>query len=530
MTLRPSPQNTRRALLAAGCFGLAVLAACGPPKRRVIEFGTDERFMTDDVRSAKALEAAKAAQRRGPAELPPPTMAPRDVRAALWDIRARQVRGEGGKALDDYYDRADQVKSLEARFLAAAAIPDEDEQWNALKRIADEQPKFYWVHAGIASIYATWKVRDQAEKEVNACFEHGPDVPYTYTIRGNLYRNVGEHNLALRDYDTALRFDPADADARTGRALSRKALGQAKDLNTELERALQDLPTQYEAALELAQLYDSGGNVRAARSAWERVEKLAPKDRGAKLALARLRGDDDLGGAIKAYEEAGKLQPLTKPELESLAKLYRQMGGRSEDETRTLETILKLDTKELGALRRLAELAETSGNIERMETRYKAILNVVEKDAAALYGLARVAESRTNFREAIGLYAAARDAGDVERSSADVGRLLAACFVPEKPLTGRDLTGMYRAVSASLEKVWEKRKADNPALEGSIKMKIENDGEGHATKVDLVDDGLKDPVLEAHLYYVLIQGAWPKLGPKDPRKFSLKFDLPPLKQ
>lgn len=529
MTLRPTPTTTRRALLAAGCFGLALVAACGPPKRRVIEFGTDERFMTDDVRSAKAQAAAKAAQ-RGPAELPPPTMAPKDVRLALWDIRARQVRGEGGKALDDYYDRADQLKTLEARFLAAAAIPDEDEQWNALKRIADEQPKFYWVHAGIAAIYAEWKVRDQAEKELNYCFEFGPDIAYTYTIRGNLYRNVGEHLLAIRDYDTALRFDPTDADARTGRALSKKAMGQAKDLRDELERAIVDLPTEYEAALQLAQLYDSGGNARAARSAWERVEKLAPRDRTAKLALARLRGGDDLAGAIKAYEDAANLQPLTKPELVSLAGLYRQMGGKSDKEVQTLETILKMDPKDMDALRRLAELAEASGDLDKIEMRYRAILAQNDKDAPALYGLARAAEKRENLREAIGLYAAARDAGEAERAAADVGRLLAHCFVPEKPVTGKDLAGMYRAVAASLEKVWEKRKADKPSLEGSLKMKIENDGEGHATKVDLVDDSLKDPVLEAHLYYVLLQGVWPKPGPKDPRKFSLKFDLPPIKQ
>ncbi len=206
-----TPSRTAAHRLAlAGLAVLVLLAACGRPQRRVIA------FETDDTKSEKAKAAAKATS-RGPAELPAPTMAPRDMRAALWDIRARQVRGEGGKALDDYYDRADQLKTLEARFLAAAAIPDEDEQWRALKRIADEQPRFYWVHAGIAAVYAKWKVRDQAEKELNLCFEIASDVPYTYTIRGNLYRNVGEHLLALRDYDTALRFDPADADARTGR-------------------------------------------------------------------------------------------------------------------------------------------------------------------------------------------------------------------------------------------------------------------------------------------------------------------------
>lgn len=494
------------------------VTGCGKPVRR-----KDAAPTQSSAEEAKKLQLIAKVE-----ELPAPTMSPRELRVALWDIAARVRKGETSKVLNDYADRADAARTLEARFLAGAAIPDDDAAWNAYHAIAHKQPKFYWAHAGMAAVYARWKVRDQAEKEIGLCFELGPEITYTYTLRGNLYRAVGEWNLAVRDYATALRGDPLDADARVGLALARKRLNNVQNLRQELEKTLVDLPTQYEAAEALALLLDEEGKLAPARSAWERVETLAPKNRAAKLALARLRGDEDIDGAIVAYEQAGKLQALSKIEQESMGRMYRKVG-RSDDEVKSLLLLTKLDAKDLAPWRRLAEIYEVKADQPALEGAYKSILALEPKNALALAGLARLAEKRVQLRQAIEYFREALAAGDAA-SEAEIQRLTELCQIPVKPLAGTNLTSFYRAVSDSLDKLYVKRLVEVPRLKGYLKVGIQTDGLGKALAIDVKENTLNDPWLEAHLYYALLEAAWPKLKATEPRKFNLTFDLPPIKE
>lgn len=473
-------------------------------------------------------EAAKKAQVVArDAVLPPPTMSPREVRGALWDIAARQRKGEAGKALNDYADRYEGSKTLEARFLAASAIPDLDEQWNAISKISSDQPRFYWAHIQIASIYAQWKVRDQCEKEVNLALQFGPEIPYSYTVRGNLYRTLGAWPLAVRDYATALRADPGDADARVGLVLARKGMGNLEGYEASMKKALGDLPTQYEAAEALALLYDEQNAVAEARLAWQNVAELMPKNRSAKLALARLAGDQDPTSAITAYEQAGKLQALTKVEQQALARLYQQVS-RTDDEIKALQALVKLDAKDAVPWRRLATIYEGKADLPNMESTYNSLRALDGKDTQALMGLARVAEKRAQIRAALELFREALAAGEPTAQS-DIQRLGEACLMPVKPLAGSTLTYFYRNVLDSLEKIFNKRLADAPAMRGTLKAKIVSDGEGKALSVDVVENTTSDPYLEAHLYYALLEATWPKLKPTDKKSFTLKFDLPPEK-
>jgi len=459
--------------------------------------------------------------------LPPPTMTPREIRAALWDIAARQRKGEGAKVLNQYADLSETKRSLEARFLAASAIPDDDESWKALDSIARDQPKFYWTHAGVANIYARWKVRDWCEKEVNNCFQLGPEFAFTYTVRGNLYRNLGEHALAIRDYATALRADPQDADARVGQALSRKAMGAPDaEVRAELEHALRDVPTQYEAAETMAQLLDEA-NDPGALAAWERVEELAPRNRAAKLALARLRGDSDPDGAIRAYESAAKVAPLSRPELSALASLYRARG-RTDDETKSLDGLVKMDPKDATPWRRLAQIHESRSDWNAAETAFKALLAANAKDGTALLGMGRVSEKRMRIRQAMDFYSEASKAGD-SSGDREFKRLATTCLVPEKAATGRDIAAFNTSVSDALERLYNKRLSDMPSLRGYLAVKAQTDADGRSIAVEIRDNTLNDPWLEAHIYYALMQATWP--APlRGKRGLVLKWDLPPDKR
>jgi tetratricopeptide (TPR) repeat protein len=504
--------------------GVLCATACVTPNRRM-----DEDQITESASAESAPNNTVQANALTPEPvnkpLPPPTMTAKEIRTELWKIDADRKRGEAGKAIAEYADRANATHALEARFLAAAAIADDDEAWKAYFAVAQEYPKFYWAHAGMAMVYSRWKVRDQCEREVNTMLEIDPENLFAYTIRGNLYRNLGEFQLAIRDYTTALRADASDADARVGLAIAKRTLGQTVDFQEQMDTALQDVPTHYEAAEQEALVLDEANDKAGATKAWERVEALAPKNRAAHLALARLRGDSDPDAAIKAYERASKESPLSKAEQESLTKLYRQQN-RTEDELKSLDVLSKLDPKDPVPLERIAEIADGKGDLPTAENAYQAILKVSDTNPNALLGLGRIAEKRSQLKDAVILYRKARAAGSTAGGK-EAARLAEQCALGEKPLTARDLNSYYGVIANSLAKAFERRLVDVPRLKGQMKVKIELDDKGKVQTASITENTLNDGCLEAHLYFTVADSFPPKLKANDPRKFTLTFDLPP---
>lgn len=511
-------------LFSLPTIGLLCMAACVTPNRRmdddqITESSSSEAAQTNTVQ-ANALTPEPANK-----PLPPPTMSAKEVRAELWKIAADRKRGEAGKAIAEYADRANATHALEARFLAAAAIADDDEAWKAYFAIAQEYPKFYWAHAGMAMVYSHWKVRDQCEREVNTMLEIDPENLFAYTIRGNLYRAMGEFQLAIRDYATALRADPSDADARVGLAIAKRTLGQTVNFQEQLDIALQDVSTHYEAAEQEALFLDEANDRAGATKAWERVEMLAPKNRAAHLALARLRGDSDPDAAIRAYERAGKESPLSKSEQESLTKLYRQQK-RTDDELKSLDALSKLDPKDPVPLERIAEIADMKGDLPTAETAYQAILKISDTNPNALLGLGRIAEKRSLLKDAVVLYRKARAAGSTDAAK-EAARLSEQCALGERSLTARDLNSYYGVIASSLSKAYERRLVDVPRLKGQMKVKIELDDKGKVAAATITENSVNDGCLEAHLYFSVADSVLPRLKSGDPKKFTLTFDLPP---
>lgn len=453
-------------------------------------------------------------------------MTPLEIRAALRDIDLRHRRGEAEQAREDYAKRARVNPTLEARFLAAAAISDDEASWEALRDIAQEQPDFYWAHAGIAAIYGRWTVRDQCERTLVLAASLRPDLAYTHTLRGLMHMNLSEYEAAVESFDRALAMDPTDADARVARALSRRALDDDSSFQAELERALRDWPSHYLAAVDLALWIDAKGDP-AALAAWERVAKLAPRHRHARIALARLRGHTDVAGSILALEEAAHISPLEPSELTQLVGLYRR-AGRADDEIPALRRLIGLTPNEASHRLRLAELLEQQGDAEAAEPAYRAVLELDAQNGAAHLGLGRLLERSARIREALSSYRAAREAGE-PRASAEEKRLAEACLLPSKPLRARSLNHLYASVSDSLDRLYQRRLRDAPMLKGTVRARLQANARGGIVDVEITGNTLNDPWLEAHLHFLLRDAAWTRAD-GDPQRFTLSFDLPPVKQ
>lgn len=503
----------RLALVAAG----ALAVGCGPQK-------IVRRAGAPDAVTTTTQAAVTVRQRDAP--LPPPTLQPLEIRAALWEIRALQRRGEASRARREFAERAERAPTLENRFLAAMALPDDQEGWKALRALVEEQPKFYWARAGMVAIYIRWGVADQVEKDLAKAERLLPGEAFTHTLRGDFHRSRAAPEAAVAAYGNALQLAPWDVDARVGRALARRSLGEEGGLRADLERALQEVPTHFEAAEHLA-LHLDAAREPAALQAWSRVESLAPRHRGAKLALARLRGGSDAAGAITMLEQAAQLSALDRSEQAQLTQLYRQVG-RTADEARALQGLARLDPKDPAPWRRLAQIHEADGDADAAEDAYRQLLALNEKDAAALLGTARIHERRARIREAIDGYRAAAQAGE-PNGQREAKRLQDACHIPARPVQGKNLTELYRSISASLEGLYAKRLLEAPRLKGHLRASLEADAKGRVLEVRIAENTLNDPWIEAHLYFVLATASWTRAG-SDPQRFSLTFDLPPVKQ
>jgi tetratricopeptide (TPR) repeat protein len=495
--------HSRRVLLPAG---LAVALSMGPAVARAAPQNKADPLARNNVNQPLVpgivnLQELKKTKRADDA-IPAPTMNTALIREALWDIAA-------------------QDKTLETRFLAAMSIADDNESWRALRELANDAPRFSWAHAGMAAVYSRWKLKDQCEKEINQAMELSSDLLWVYTIRGDLHRRLGDFAAAERDYVVALRGDPTDADARVGLALAKRAQGQTETLRSELEQALRDVPSHYEAAETLALLLDETNDPQAL-SAWERVAELSPRNRTAQLGIARLKASTDPAGAAAAFERASRGGPLTKTELEGLAKIYRLLN-QPDDEIRALQSITKLDAKDTNALRRIAEIYAAKSEWNSAETALETLLGIAPNDAEAVIFMGRAAERRAQFRKAIEYFRRAQKIGS-PAADKEVARISNDMLLPKKPIAGKNIDEFYANVMESLKRIYAKRLHDAPRLKGVIKLRIENNGRGQITDLEVSENELNDPWIEAHLYYAVLDSKFP---PYDKRKFALPFELTP---
>jgi hypothetical protein len=76
----------------------------------------------------------------------------------------------------------------------------------------------------------------------------------------------------------------------------------------------------------------------------------------------------------------------------------------------------------------------------------------------------------------------------------------------------------------SLQKMYARRLQDAPRLKGQLKLRIEQDTKGHIVDLDVTENTLNDPWLEAHLFYAVLDSHFPPF--KTPR-FGMPFPLDP---
>jgi tetratricopeptide (TPR) repeat protein len=127
-----------------------------------------------------------------------------------------------------------------------------------------------------------------AYADINEAIRLAPDIALYYVLRGWIYEQNVQYDLATQDYDRALVVDPNNAPAHSMRARTLALKGDAGGSASELELAKKKLGvTGYHIAR--ARIYEGGGQREKALIEYEWVLKIDPKQRNALVGRERLQ-------------------------------------------------------------------------------------------------------------------------------------------------------------------------------------------------------------------------------------------------
>lgn len=439
-----------------------------------------------------------AVQAAAPAPLPPTGQ----VMKELLRLEAAGYHGALDAERIKYNEEARQRPNdpMPRVYLAWLSLPS-DASWNELKAIATIYPDNPWVHYGMGRIYATWKMRDLAQKELAQVLKADPTFYPALVVQGDLARQKEDWDAAVALYRKALGLAD-DPFARAGLGLALAGQGKPEEARAELKKATAQYPELPAALTTLVKLSTEAKDPDVITSA-EALANLRPKDREARRLLADLRFDrGDKAGAAKEYERLLRLGNLEVPVLQRLAGLYQELGD-AEGEERTLQSLVSIDDKDVDSCLRLAELKEGKKDYEG------AVGHLLEAqgrdpkraDPQLVLGRVKLAmelpwEALEAFRAALGVDP------NAQMAKTEVERLEAEFKLPRRKPKG-NVNNVYWSVSASLDKLYKERVATKGAVTGRLRVRVGIDAGGRAQSVDVLEDTVKDPVLLGHVYFGL---------------------------
>jgi tetratricopeptide (TPR) repeat protein len=393
-------------------------------------------------------------------------------------------------------------------YLAWCTLPSDD-AWNQLKGVTFLAPKNPWARYGMGRIYMAWRsMISQAKGEFELALEADAQFYPALVGLGDLARLKKDWAAAEAKYRAALALSD-DAFARAGLGLSLAAQGKNDEARGELKRAIALMPEQPGALEVLVRLEQEAKDpdLGKALAAWVSVR---PRDRIARKALAdQLFEASDKAAAAREYDALVRLGDPDVLSLRRLAALDRELHDAAGEEWATL-FLSGLEKQDSDATLRLAELRLARKDLEGAEAAWRMTL---ERDACrfeAWEGLARLHRARGELYEALLAYrkAVASDPGRAE-AAAQVEQLSRDFKLPKRRPRG-NVNSVYWAVEASAGKFYEERKATNPALKGTLRLRVRVRQDGSVEGVDIVEDTLKDPLLQGHVYFSLLDAEYAK--------------------
>lgn len=442
----------------------------------------------------------------------------RQIESAAWRGKAEELR------VGFQQDVQARPNDLLARVYVAWCAMPSDSAWNQLKGITTVAPKYVWAHLGMGRIYLSWKVKEQAKADFDAALKTDPNFYPAMVGLGDVARAAGKPKDAEAQYRAALAIND-DAEAHAGLGLALLDQGRKPEAKAELEKAIALWPDQPAVLNVLSDFARTSGDVAASAKYTALQLELQPKDKAKRLELAQDKLQlGDKKGAAEEFEKYARLGGSDAAAFEKLAAIYRELGN-AEAEQRALEQLAGLAHDSPEAPIRLSELADQRKDFETAETQLLEAAARAPGRADIKLRLARLRAKNYHLKDAIESYREA--AAAPEKQSPEIATEKAALekeIGADLPVKGT-VEQVNRTVSTNLNKFYRSRLEEHPELTGLIRAKVRISAEGKANSVEIVEDTIGDPLLNAHVYFALKDAAYAKQK-RDP---IFEFELKPPK-
>lgn len=139
---------------------------------------------------------------------------------------------------------------------------------------------------------------------------HAMDRSLVHVQRGAMYRRLHKFELALKDFDMAIQYDPKSALAYTGRGNALRGLHQFDAAITDHTKAIELKPDYAEAYYNRGNARYEKDDLKGALADYDAAIRLKPRDASAHFNRALARGNSgDTQGAEADLREALRLDP-----------------------------------------------------------------------------------------------------------------------------------------------------------------------------------------------------------------------------
>ncbi|MFQ5740274.1 MAG: tetratricopeptide repeat protein [Acidobacteriota bacterium] len=180
-------------------------------------------------------------------------------------------------------------------------------------------------------------------EELSACYlERAPENPHLHLIRGLIQTRKRSYPLALQEFHSALRIDPALPDAHYYTALSLLALGRQEEALQEFEAELRARPDYARAQYQKASILLARNQLQEAEVLLENVLRSDPKHARAYHKLGRIQLQKGQVVEALAHLETAVALGLSDPQVfYALWQAYSR-SGREEEAQRALQRFREL--------------------------------------------------------------------------------------------------------------------------------------------------------------------------------------------
>lgn len=252
-----------------------------------------------------------------------------------------------------------------------------DKAIELFQAVVQADPKFALAYASLGEAYWERYRLDQnpdwlksATQYCDRAIELNKNLPAVFAIAARIHADTGHNDVALAEFDQALKLDPRNADARLGRASVYERLGRINDAENEYKAAVALRPDYWLGISELGSFYFRQHRSEDAAREYKREIELVPDSANAHSNYAAMLSR--LGRSQEAIAELRKSLAIseTYPAYANLGILYYRLKNWS-DSARMTEKALSINPNDYRVWANLGIAYDQMGDSAKAAEAYK---------------------------------------------------------------------------------------------------------------------------------------------------------------